>query len=366
MEEPGGDDPTEEGGAAKSSVLLKRGQRMGIISRIWRRIFGVGNEDYEKKLQLLSKEEAAVHTKMKRRAQSSRRRARNLIMLSVTFEVVAIAIAVTSIRSLDLTGPMKFFRTLPAILLPGLSYVVYSLLECLTRTLDRKDQNTLERLRAERKAKIDELKERTNYYTTQQLIQRYDLDPAAQIAAATVLASRLGAESGLNVHIGDDPTKTTSTTKSSGIEQVQSGVSRQRKQSSAKKGTTQLPEIPNDVGSNPKGHIAAAPGQMVVEHYKASGTTDGGWVGRIAALLVGEDPSHCYALICAMEMLVRKCGCLCTICRTVYERGFSTCNLLLSSLPCFEHIKANRRSGPASQWYPFKLSNECWTQELCG
>lgn len=36
---------------------------------------------------------------------------------------------------------------------------------------DRKDQKTLERLRAERQAKIDELKERTNYYTTQQLIQ---------------------------------------------------------------------------------------------------------------------------------------------------------------------------------------------------
>jgi len=37
--------------------------------------------------------------------------------------------------------------------------------------VDRKDQKTLERLRAERKAKLDELKERTNYYTTQQLIQ---------------------------------------------------------------------------------------------------------------------------------------------------------------------------------------------------
>ena len=36
---------------------------------------------------------------------------------------------------------------------------------------DRKDQKTLESLRAERRAKIDELKERTNYYTTQQLIE---------------------------------------------------------------------------------------------------------------------------------------------------------------------------------------------------
>ena len=36
---------------------------------------------------------------------------------------------------------------------------------------DRKDQKTLERLHAERQEKIDELKEKTNYYTTQQLIQ---------------------------------------------------------------------------------------------------------------------------------------------------------------------------------------------------
>lgn len=36
---------------------------------------------------------------------------------------------------------------------------------------DRRDQKILDRLRAERKEKIDELKERTNYYVTQQLIQ---------------------------------------------------------------------------------------------------------------------------------------------------------------------------------------------------
>ena len=36
---------------------------------------------------------------------------------------------------------------------------------------DRKDNKTLERLRAEKQAKIDELKEKTNYYSTQQLIQ---------------------------------------------------------------------------------------------------------------------------------------------------------------------------------------------------
>lgn len=38
-------------------------------------------------------------------------------------------------------------------------------------TVERKDQERLERLKAERQEKINELKEKTNYYITQQLIQ---------------------------------------------------------------------------------------------------------------------------------------------------------------------------------------------------
>uniref|UniRef100_A0A0A9HBE6 Lunapark zinc ribbon domain-containing protein n=1 Tax=Arundo donax TaxID=35708 RepID=A0A0A9HBE6_ARUDO len=36
----------------------------------------------------------------------------------------------------------------------------------------------------------------------------------------------------------------------------------------------------------------------VVGRYQRSGTSDGGWIAKIAALLVGEDPSQSYALIC--------------------------------------------------------------------
>lgn len=49
--------------------------------------------------------------------------------------------------------------------------VILIILKLHVHAGERKDQKTLERLRAERQAKIDELKERTNYYTTQQLIQ---------------------------------------------------------------------------------------------------------------------------------------------------------------------------------------------------
>lgn len=48
-------------------------------------------------------------------------------------------------------------------------YPVYNL--SFFSSVDSKDQKALERLREERQAKITELKERTNYYTTQQLIQ---------------------------------------------------------------------------------------------------------------------------------------------------------------------------------------------------
>ncbi|KAK7274209.1 hypothetical protein RIF29_15290 [Crotalaria pallida] len=83
---------------------------------------------------------------------------------------------------------MRAIRVLPMFLLLVLSSAAYStfvsyisfsapvhdtVYNCLEERsgCDRKDQKILEKLRAERQAKIDELKEKTNYYTTQQLIQ---------------------------------------------------------------------------------------------------------------------------------------------------------------------------------------------------
>ncbi|XWS72884.1 hypothetical protein CRYUN_Cryun02cG0078100 [Craigia yunnanensis] len=170
---------------------------------------------------------------------------------------------------------------------------------------DRRDQKTLERLRAERQAKIDELKEKTNYYSTQQLIQRYDPDPAAKAAAATVLASKLGADSGLKVYVGDESMLNVPGGKSNDVEVVPSSGLRKRKQVHARSsstGSTPLlhsdEETPHSAGN--VGPRASEHDQLVVDHYYAHGpsTQDGGWLARIAALLVGEDPTQSYALIC--------------------------------------------------------------------
>lgn len=200
---------------------------------------------------------------------------------------------------------------------------------------DSRDQKTVERLRAERQAKIDELKERTNYYITQQLIQvhlrscslsipnccmhkrkvpklvivvkvcitaflclqKYDTDPAAKAAAASVLASKLGAESGLKVYLGDESQQNYSeaTGKSHDVEPVTSSGLRKRNTTEAtSKGGNDL-EMYQHAENEISPHDP-----VVVEHQnpKAFGSQDGGWIARLAQLLVGEDPSQSYALIC--------------------------------------------------------------------
>ncbi|ERN02264.1 uncharacterized protein At2g24330 [Amborella trichopoda] len=282
--------------------------RKGFLSRIWNGIFRRRSDDFEKKLQYLSKEEASVHARTKKRAETWRKMARNLIVYSVVLEAVAVAYAIMMTRTPDLTWNMRALRVLPVFVVPGVSSVIYSTIASFIRMRERKDQKTLERLRAERKEKIDELKERTNYYRTQQLIQRYDLDPAAKAAAASVLASKLGADSGIKVFV-DDTNINTSTVQSSGAEVVRSDGLRKRRPTHARNNSTGsvLAHHQFHEEFNPQDPGLGAPQEEVAEenptiemgnHLKRT-AVDGGWIARIAAMLVGEDPTQCYALICS-------------------------------------------------------------------
>ncbi|XP_011622256.1 uncharacterized protein At2g24330 [Amborella trichopoda] len=278
--------------------LPKSLQRRGFFSFIWNGIFGRRNEDFEKKLQYLSKEEASVHARAKRRMASWRKMSRNLIVYAVIFEVVAVAYAIMTTRSLDLTWKMRALRVLPVFMVPGLSAAIYSMMASYVRMRDRKDKKTLERLRAERQAKIDELKERTNYYLTQQLIQRYDLDPAAKAAAASVLVSKLGADSGVKVVLEEDPKLNATEGKSNSIEVMQANDLRKRKQSHERHSEKNILMEQQPVEGDPNIERDLQSPPVVVEHHPGSTKNDGGWIARIAAMLVGEDSTQCYALIC--------------------------------------------------------------------
>lgn len=62
-------------------------KKKGIICRIWNAIFRIHGDDFEKRLQYISKEEAAVLARIKGRSQTWRRMIRHLIIFSVIFEV---------------------------------------------------------------------------------------------------------------------------------------------------------------------------------------------------------------------------------------------------------------------------------------
>ena len=143
--------------------------------------------------------------------------------------------------------------------------------------------------------------------TFKSLLQRYDPDPAAKAAAASVLASKLGADSGFTVFMEDNSKLSNPPTgKSNDVEFVQSTGLRKRKQLDARSNSTESTllhssdnEMIHYAGSEEAAEISNH-NQLVVEHHDhtGSGANDGGWIARIAALLVGEDPTQSYALIC--------------------------------------------------------------------
>ncbi|CAL0333036.1 unnamed protein product [Lupinus luteus] len=283
----------------------KKGKK-GIIYRIWNGIFRSRKDDFEKRLEYISKEEGAVMGRIKKREFSWRRTSRQLIAFSVIFEVIAVGYAFMSTRTMDMNWKMRAIRVLPMFLLPALSTAAYTTFVSFIGMCDRRDQKILEKLRAERKAKINELKEKTNYYTTQQLIQRYDTDPAAKAAAASVLASKLGADSGLKVYLGDESKPGAPTEKSNDVELVQSKGLRNRKQVQSRSISPGM-TTPNHsdkelVGSRGVDQTQTSDhsDRLVVEHHRPQSSTanGGGWTARIAAMLVGEDPTLSYALIC--------------------------------------------------------------------
>eukprot|EP00252_Welwitschia_mirabilis_P004742 TRINITY_DN15038_c0_g2_i1.p1 TRINITY_DN15038_c0_g2~~TRINITY_DN15038_c0_g2_i1.p1 ORF type:complete len:421 (-),score=93.59 TRINITY_DN15038_c0_g2_i1:316-1578(-) len=278
--------------------------KKGIFSRIWNFFFKSSKEDFEKKLEHLSKEEAAIHARLKRRSQTWRKVARSIILYSVILEGVFMAFAFIATRTEDLTWQMRALRVFPVFALPATATFMYSTCLSLFQMWNRKDQKTLDKLQSEKHAKLDELKERNNFYTMLQQIQRYDPDPALRDAAARVLASKIGAETGLNVSIQSDTgapdgkgkTVDANISQPSGLRNRKHPNGNKTKFGSATNG--QFQEDPNP--STTLRHTSGGAMQQgqILEHHQMGKSSEGGWISRFAAMLVGEDPSQCYALIC--------------------------------------------------------------------
>lgn len=312
------EDETSKSGKSESVVTsrqVKQEQKRSLVKRVWGLLFHSGsNEDFEKRLQHLSKEEAAAHTRLKRRSQTWRKLAKGLIIYSVVLELLLLGIAVIMTRAPELSWQARALRVLPVFAFPALASLVYSSCSSYYRMRERKDQKLLDRLRNERKAKIDELKERTNYYLTQQLIHKYDSDPAAKEAAARVLASKLGADAGLalaleQANMMDESRRGSFEARRQKADPLDATGLRRRSTHHQTPSTGQSSFLPPGQAVNESGSSMGVgyTGEQIMELEQATGGMNGGgdgggggggWLARLAAMLVGEDPTQCYALIC--------------------------------------------------------------------
>ena len=132
-------------------------------------------------------------------------------------------------------------------------------------------------------------------------MQRYDTDPAAKAAATAVLASKLGSDLGLKLFLENETQLYSPAGKSDDFEPMQSSSLRNRKQTLSRATSLGSTMTQQSTETSPRAGSEYGDHQYpVVDHYQIPGSTayNGGWLSRIAALLVGEDPTQCYALIC--------------------------------------------------------------------
>lgn len=100
-------------------------KKKGVLSRIWNALFRLRGDDFEKRLQYITKEEASVLARIKRRSHSSRRIARNLIILTVVFEVKQ-----PILYSIIVPGKYRILVLLVLLLRPNASLFLQDILNC--------------------------------------------------------------------------------------------------------------------------------------------------------------------------------------------------------------------------------------------
>ncbi|GBG92235.1 hypothetical protein CBR_g54778 [Chara braunii] len=325
--------PPSDPSSTKSSLPKKKGGFFSYIFGPFRFVFRLfrrhDDSDYGKKLESISKEEMALVSRLKQRSSYWRQLARAMILYSVAAEVAVLVFAILSTRSPTLSWQARSSRVVPVFVFPAMSYLLYVACAKYFQICEVKDKKNLEKLRNERTQKLDQLKEEKQFYAMLQLIQKYDPDPAAKAAATTALVSKLGAESGLKHRLVLDSVEGADGVPSDADPNVPrppktdpyganvSGQSLRRRRNNPGAG----PGPVNGSGPNP-GLLQEGTGEPrsndggIVEfesrgdegidrewrrrHEALRGAPNGGFFARFAAMLVGEDPTQCYALICAL------------------------------------------------------------------
>ena len=195
-------------------------------------------------------------------------------------------------------------------------YTLYKLIESYYSRRIENEESILEALRAEQRQKVEELKEKTNFYSTQSLLDRYDPDApgSAQSTPKTkeqMIARRFGSRRDLHDTLVSSPSResltpisknrsrhsdVSSNSQADATTSLQSNIPHSQSEWSLAEQLGDNTSDENNNYSNADENGALPPLQQpVVEPYRP------GVFDRLLDLLVGEDengPSKRTALIC--------------------------------------------------------------------
>ncbi|KAJ1281749.1 hypothetical protein BS78_04G329500 [Paspalum vaginatum] len=147
-------------------------------SGVWWKLQAGGGDssEAERRLRCIADEEAAVRARMERRrdevAPAVRRR---IAVTSVVLEAVALVYGLWRVRSRRSSS--RRAAALPLMIkqllaVPAVAAIALAAFARFQKMVDRRDQQQLDRLRAERKAKIGSF--RGSHHSLHKLIQKYD------------------------------------------------------------------------------------------------------------------------------------------------------------------------------------------------
>jgi len=138
-------------------------------SGVWWKLGDGDASEVERRLRGIAEEEAAVRARMERRHAVRRR----IAVTSMSLEVAAVVYGLWKATRRGLSGS-KLKLLLPAVAIPAMATLVLAAFARFRRSLDARDQQHLDRLRTERKAKIGSF--RGSHHNLQKLIEKYDPD----------------------------------------------------------------------------------------------------------------------------------------------------------------------------------------------
>ncbi|KAK8463610.1 hypothetical protein SEVIR_1G384500v4 [Setaria viridis] len=166
------------------------------------------SSEVERRLRGIAEEEAAVRARVERRHAAAPAVRRRIAAASMGLEAVALVYGLWTAarRRGNSSRRLKLLHLLPALAVPAMATLVLAAFARFRRTLDGRDQQHLERLRTERKAKIGSF--RGSHHNLQKLIE-YDPDDAADSSnnssdAAATKKKLKRTHSRLSFHVGDE------------------------------------------------------------------------------------------------------------------------------------------------------------------